>query len=62
MLWTAIAAVMNTPRSSPPAYDTPTPTPSLNECTVITATIRTAVRASAPRNAPTIKFSLRGIA
>jgi len=35
---------------------------SLNECTVITATIRTAFRASAPRNAPTIKFSLRGIA
>ena len=46
MLWTAMARVMKRPRSCPPPNDTPTPTPSVNEWSVMTPTIRSALRAS----------------
>ena len=55
MLWTAIAIVMNNPSVSPSPYDTPTPTPSLNECAVIIPTTMRACIASAPRRRPTAK-------
>ena len=46
MLWTAIAAVMKVASACVPPNETPTPTPSANECAVITAMMRKAFFAS----------------
>ena len=61
MLWTAIAAVMKTPRSCPPPKETPTPTPSANECAVMTPRMSRAFRASAPASSATSRGPCRSI-
>ena len=53
MLCAAIVHEIKVPRSFSPPNATPMPTPSANECTVMTPRIRSALRAEAPRRAPT---------
>src|SRR5215204_4742351 len=48
ILWTARARLMNRPRAWPPPKDTPIATPSVNECSVMTPTMSSALRASRP--------------
>ena len=52
MLCTAIAIVISRPSVDPSANAAPTPIPSAAECTVITPTISSALRASSPLNDP----------
>ena len=46
MLCTAMAVVMNSPSEAPPPKETPTPTPSVKECAVMTPTMSSAFLAS----------------
>jgi hypothetical protein len=59
-LWAAIAIAITSPSSSPLPKETPTATPSVNECIVMMPTIRSILVASTALKAPT--WSSRSLA